>query len=452
MLLISKNIFANLSAKDSRTALRAIQQLFSIKGFQSVDKEFFKKNDLIEFLRRQIRINGKSTSVLKTDSAVLAQKTITSIFYNSLQEKNACVYSDVYSAINDVYEELLSKSLVPESTAELIDLVSEKLRAQIKDRTFAVAIRGVKFEDCSELDVCHIKLVSDISETLQSKFPEFEKDLPTQRSHLLLSRPCLIGTYKGTLKATTQWFENQTSLYAALLAIFAGDMYETGAFGFYIEPLLRHSPAGSLYVNWAVDSSSMSHTHSFVNGKSFLISKRVHEILDAPGPFSHALTLFQKENLSDIEDMVCRSVYWYGDAHRDPVNVMQFIKYWSCIECLVGSDSNAITESLALGLVALLTFGSFPRMEKNDWESNISTTKRLYKLRSRAVHKASYNHITEADVILMSKWAAGLILNVVYLSASGVDRDTMWAKLKYIAEHHSAIIALNTINISSENS
>lgn len=448
--MISENIFTNLSAKNSRVALRAIQELFSKNGFQSFDKDVFKKFNFIEFLRRQIRINGDLTSVLKTDSAVLAQKKITSILHDSLRQKSVCAYSDIYSAVNDVYEELLSKSLAPENTAELVELVSEKIMTQIKNHTFAVAIRGVKFEDCSELDVCHIKLVSDISEALKSKFPEFEKDFSEQRGHLLLSRPCLIGTHSGTLEAATQWFENQTSLYAALLAIFAGDMYETGAFGFHIEPLLRHSPAGSLYVNWSTESSSMSHTHSFVNGKSFLISKEVHEVLDAPGPFSHALTLFQKENLSDIEDMICRSVYWYGDAHRDPVNVMQFIKYWSCIECLVGSDSDAITESLALGLVALLTFGSFPRMDKNDWESNISTTKRLYNLRSRAVHKASHNHVTEADVILMSKWSAGLILNVVYLSANGMDRDTMWGKLKYIGEHHSATIALNTKNISSE--
>lgn len=226
-----------------------------------------------------------------------------------------------------------------------------------------------------------------------------------------------------------------------MLAVEAGASYEHAASSFCIEPEFEHTSrgTGSVFLFWSDREKYLGRNISARRGQHLpLTDERVKELLE-PGAFTHAFHIFQKRDRSDLEEAITRAVYWYGDAHRDLVPVMQFVKYWSCLECLLGGPGKELTETLSFGVVAVLTAGHFPLLKKSEWNKNVKLVKRLYALRSRAIHRASHTHITSNDLVLLSTWAAWTICNSISLSHAGMrNPKSLWQQVQVFASKQEA--------------
>ncbi|URI05922.1 HEPN domain-containing protein [Aquincola tertiaricarbonis] len=132
-----------------------------------------------------------------------------------------------------------------------------------------------------------------------------------------------------------------------------------------------------------------------------------------------AMRIFESEARTALEESIARGFHWFADAHRDPVPVMQFVKYWSCIETFFAIDQDDITRSLSIGVAAVLVFGGYEFVAREQYGSLKKRVAALYAMRSQAVHRASRNHIAERDVGELSRYAAQLLINMVSFVEDG---------------------------------
>jgi hypothetical protein len=106
---------------------------------------------------------------------------------------------------------------------------------------------------------------------------------------------------------------------------------------------------------------------------------------------------------------------------------MQFIKLWSCAECFFSvkekrtTESEEITELNARGIASVLVFAGYQIVSHQEYSAFKRRVKHLYRLRSKAVHRAKFGHIETADLDDLSHWIAWVIISMVALSERGYE-------------------------------
>ncbi|HNG82878.1 MAG TPA: HEPN domain-containing protein, partial [Burkholderiaceae bacterium] len=79
------------------------------------------------------------------------------------------------------------------------------------------------------------------------------------------------------------------------------------------------------------------------------------------------MTIFETEERTPLQEAIARAFHWFADAHRDPTPVMQFVKYWTCIETFFSNDRDEITKSVSIGIAAVLVFGGYEFVPQGDY-------------------------------------------------------------------------------------
>lgn len=149
-----------------------------------------------------------------------------------------------------------------------------------------------------------------------------------------------------------------------------------------------------------------------------------------------AIKVVESESRTELEDALVKAVYWYSDAHRDTVPVMQLVKYWSCVETFFSADPEHIVQAVTKGLATVLADGGYRFVPVHEYRQLKKKITRLYGLRSQAVHRASHNHVTRGDTALLSQWTAWMILTLFRMREHGY---TELSQLKAQSERLDAL-------------
>ena len=110
-----------------------------------------------------------------------------------------------------------------------------------------------------------------------------------------------------------------------------------------------------------------------------------------------------------------RGLFWYSDAQRDTVTVIQLIKYWSCAEAIFSGNGQAITKSVSESVAGVLVFGGFNFKPVEEYDDIVRELIAIYAKRSKAVHDARHDHVTQRDIATLSQWTAYMLLDVLAL-------------------------------------
>lgn len=351
----------------------------------------------------------------------------------TLHEAGICgdeaLYSDLWRATRTVVERLLSQKKCPEDAHEMASLVRLELASYVSSRTFLASLIGVKLVDIEELQLGSMLITKSVATHVEKQELSTSKK-PEWLWHLLAEDPCIVGTFVGTQNAAKRKFTEQAHLLSGFLAVVAGSRYTRGATAFDIRAVIgtSESSQSSGYLFWDTVDKSVGWGTSGGKGQALEIDKERAAELTESDAAGYGFWLLQKNRRNDVEEAIARAVYWFGDAHRDPVPVMQFVKYWSCIECFFSLGDELITESLAIGVVGTLTFGYLQILQASEYALNKAKAKKLYTKRSKAIHSASYGHISHGDLALLSQWAAITILNLVSFANAGISTRRVLAK------------------------
>ena len=206
-----------------------------------------------------------------------------------------------------------------------------------------------------------------------------------------------------------------------MLAIVAASMHEGGANGFKIGIVMSPEEAvgRSVWFSWHEKHRSLTTHYASPRGQLLPVNKILEDESDMVRMVKRAFVILQASERTQLEEAIARAVYWYSDAHRDPVVVMKLVKYWSCVEAFFSFDEEEITHAVSTGLTSILVFGGFRFVPTSEFMELKKQIISLYKLRSRAVHRGSHQHVTERDVAQFSQWVAWMIISMVALVEQG---------------------------------
>lgn len=421
-----------LNAKQRRVLDRCFRELFGKKAFD--DSLVLKELDFYEVIRRLVSVSDtRGFQRLLSANAADALDRIVSVMQDVGVGENEAVYSDIRSGVRRVVETCFARGDRPKNADELLESVQREVDKGVEDRLFLASIFGVKFDGVQEIQLGSMTISAAVDAFIDSRGISSSKARPEWLVDSLRKSSCIAGTFRGTFNASKLKFTELAHLTSGFLAVIAGYSFSRGATNFDIRVQIGSSAASgaSGFLFWNDDGRTGGWGTNGGSSQALQIDERWARDLTEPGFMSYGFGLLQRPAQTDVESAIARAVYWYGDAHRDPVSVMQFVKYWSCIECFFSMDEKDVTEALALGVAGVLTFGHYPFFSRTDYARNRAMVKNMYKKRSQAVHSAVHSHVNAQDLISISQWAASIIVNMVsFAHADLPSRRVLFSRLQ----------------------
>lgn len=175
----------------------------------------------------------------------------------------------------------------------------------------------------------------------------------------------------------------------------------------------------AVWFSWHERDRGLTTHFASPRGQPFPVNTALGNGSDMARMVYRTFAILQASDRTQLEEAIARAVYWYSDAHRDPVLVMKLVKYWSCVEAFFSFEEEAITHGVSAGLASILVFGGFHFVPPSEYSALKKQIVDLYNLRSRAVHRGSHQHTTERDVAQFSQWVAWMIISMVGLVEQG---------------------------------
>lgn len=369
---------------------------------------------------RELRLSGNLTAYL-TDSGYEHFRTVVDVmdradFFDGMAE-----FADIWHAWHRVVEKWLSNGLEPERADDVVQAIADLVAQEVDDHTFVVPLFGIGLDGVDSFAVGAMTILCMSVDVLDSSGVEHNHaDVPRflklNKGYLWLK-----GTTRGTPNVARQRFSEQATLTVGMLAITAASMYERGASGFRIGIVMTSEEAigRSVWFSWRERDRSLTTHYASPKGQPFPVNKALGDESDIVRMINRAVAILQANHRTELEEAIARAVYWYSDAHRDPVLVMKLVKYWSCVEAFFSFENEVITCAVSAGLASILAFGGFRFVPPSEYSTIKKQIVDLYGLRSRAVHRGSHQHTTERDVAQFSQWVAWMIISMVALVEQG---------------------------------
>lgn len=409
---------AKLTPKQSRILLRSAQQLLSMKSL--IVPTSIKDIPIEHYLTRELRIK-EGKSVYLTDSGHEHFRAVIDILDQADFFDGMAAYSDIGEAWRKVLKEWISEGLVPDSVDEVLRSIDEHIAQKVDNHTFIVPIRGLELEGLESFAIGKMTIFRmSVDELVAAGVKHDHADIPrlleANKNTLWLK-----GTMRGTEKVALQKFTDQATLTAGMLAVTAAATYERGASSFRIGIVLSPEEAigRAMWLSWSEQNPSLTTHYELPRGQFFPLNGSLMDESDLARIIRRAFTILHSADRTPLEDAIASSVYWFSDAHRDSVPVMQLIKYWSCVEAFFSLTDERITDAVSSGLASLLVFGGFHFVPVAEYSTLKRQIKTLYSYRSKAVHRGSHQHVTERDLAQFSQWVAWLIISMVGLVEQG---------------------------------
>lgn len=407
-----------LTDKGQRTLLFAAKRLFSAKSL--LFPKLLSDIPIEQYFMRELRLTGNRT-VFLTDSGYEHFRTVVDVidradFFNGMAE-----FSDIWNAWKKVVEKWLSDDLMPERADEVVQAIADLVAQNVDDHVFAVPLFGIGLDGVNSFALREMTILRMSVDALDSAGVEHEHADVRHLLELNKDYLWLKGTTRGTPSVAQQRFSEQATLTVGMLAITAASMHEWGASGFRIGVVMTPEEAigRSVWFSWHEKERSLTTHYASPKGQQLPVNKALGDESDIVRIIYRGLAILQASDRTELDEAIARAVYWYSDAHRDPVPVMKLVKYWSCVEAFFSFENEEITHAVSAGLASILVFGSFRFVPPSEYSTLKKQIADLYALRSRAVHRGYHQHTTERDIAQFSQWVAWMIISMVELVEQG---------------------------------
>jgi hypothetical protein len=399
--------------KQLRIIRYALKHLFSDKAFFVFDepKDYFKIDNL---LLRELRL-GDGRAMFLSGVGLQHLDSIVVAFDQSDLFGSQADYSDVAHAVRTVFAQLMADRRVPPDVGEFVEMVRNSVESQIDTHTFAVPIYGINLEGSDSLTLGSFAVTLSPVDYIQQRGINHSGNDLTDAVQVMGACCWLIGSARGTANVGLEKFRTQAELVVGALALFAASMYERGASGFRIGVVMSPEQANgrNVWMSWTERKLQLGVSVKFVSTQDFLINSATLQRLREDNGFDRLFTILELAEKTPLEVAITRAVYWFADAHRDSAPAMRLVKYWSCIETFFSTDKEDITHSVSSGLATVLTMGGYAFVEQAEYAALRRRITRLYGLRSRAVHRGSFDHVSKTDVAVLGQWVSWMLINMV---------------------------------------
>lgn len=406
--------YESLTAKQKRIVDVDVKSLFTPKAFlptPTIDdiKRLGIFHPTITYNRGTLFVSEKGVSALKRLTGIISGLVVL-----SGSVSRAETWTQVLSSYNNLIEQLLEPT-----GQEFVEAVVAALLALIKDYAFLIRLEGLDIKDQEALELGSVRIQRPDRGLLEkSRFDHLDIDAFCEQSKNTL---WMIVGGTGSPHVAAETFEYRVTLATGILAICGAVHYKGAIWRSRVRPVISplENRAAVSILRWEKGGENWSVTRRWGGEQDLPLDSASITYLTKECFLKQLASLPARERRSELQDAILRSVYWFADAYRDPNQTMQFVKLWSCAECYFAISEEEITEANAKGIASVLTFAGFKVIDLKEYPRFKRRLKKLYGLRSEAVHRAMFGHIETADLDDLSYWIAWIIISMVSLSERG---------------------------------
>lgn len=399
-----------MTPKQKRTIERDVRTLFSSRALPARPTvEEWTENPTVKTERGDRPLSTVGLAALRR---------LTSLISDIPEVRDVCSPKEIAEEIFERYSGWVLRSGKPNGQRFTDDVLSA-LRAKVKVHELLIAIEGIDLVDQETIDLGSMRICKADRKLLEGV--ELGGILnPDWVYGLFQDKLWLTGRSEGSPAVALRRFEHRAALTVGLLAVCGALLYKGAIWRSHV----RLASSSSSRATWSILcwESGGAEPHLInsgegtqnlpLNAESIIYLRRVCF-------FDRIMALLDQVQRTEVQDAIVRALYWFGDAHGDRNPVMRFIKLWTCVECFFAIEETEITEANARGIATLLTFAGYGIVEPKDYLKFKRRLKSLYKLRSKAIHRAEFDLVENADLEEFSYWVAWMIVSMVALAERG---------------------------------
>lgn len=363
--------------------------------------------------------NVKGGTVFLSDKGIGALRRLIQSLTNLPSLANLVSVREIDRAVQKSYGAWMERGLQPLGQ-EFVDDVVSSLLGDVKLYTFLVQIEGIDLKD---------------QEILQLGTFRIQRSNPTLFDGIKfgggLDRPTiyaqfqdglwLIGSVKGSQDVASEQFEYRAELIVGILGIYGAVLFKGSIWRSRVRaattPLGHRKAVSSL--RWEEGGENPSVSRKWGAEQDLPFTAESVAYLSEAYFLQQLASLPDIQDRSELQDAIVRSIYWFSESYKDRTPIMQFVKLWTCVECFFAIDKVKITELNAAGISTILTFAGYGIVDQKDYPEFKRRVKRMYDLRSKAVHRAEFGHVETEELEDLSRWAAWIVISMVSLAEKG---------------------------------
>lgn len=408
--------YSAIGAKQQRLIKNDLQLLFSPRAFSQASIEEWKRLG-IHSLAREIKVKSGG-SILLSDEGYSAIRQISDLILELPSFADSVSMGDALTTVKAAYNGWFLKGLVPDGQ-EFMDPILQELAAKVKDYEHLIKVEGIDLKDQNLIELGSIRIQRSDETVL--KGVQFNALDPARIEKTFESSIWLIGKTRGTKAVAQERFEMQVLMTVGVLAVCAAVLFQDAFRRSRVHPLISiGGPADAItLLMWEQGGGSPSISRKWGREQDLPLDAASVEHLNKECFLKELASLPDRDQRTELQDAIVRSLYWIADAHSDRNPPMMFVKLWSSLECFFSIGREGITESNARGIASILAFGGSGIVAPGDYDAIKRRVKELYKLRSKAVHSAKFDHIETTDVDELARWVGWVIITMVSLSEHG---------------------------------
>ncbi len=407
--------YAELSSKLKRVVERDVETLFSPRAFLRVTT--------IEDIKRlppfHPSVKVKDRTIFLSDKGIGALRRLIRSLTDLPSLTSAVSTGEIDRQVQKSYNAWIERSLQPTGQEFVNDVVSS-LHGEVKQYTYLVQIEGVDLKGQEFLPLGTFCIQRSNPALFDGIKFGGKLDRPTIYSRFQDSL-WLIGCIKGSQDVVLEQFEYRAELIVGILGIYGAILFKGSIWRSRVRAVtspLGHRKAISL-LRWEMGGENPSVSRKWGREQDLLITAESVAYLSESCFLEELASLPDIQDRSELQDAIVRSIYWFAESYKDRTPIMQFVKLWTCVECFFTIDREKITELNAAGISTILTFAGYGIVDPKDYPEFKRRVKKMYALRSKAVHRAEFGHVETKDLDDLSHWTAWIVISMVALAESG---------------------------------
>lgn len=402
-----------MDSKKLKKGNRQLDMLFCSDITKNIESDF-RNIGAGKWLISEITINGNQYYL--TDRARTSFRDLFQVIIESIEFANV-TNNDVFRELRKIYAEFLGQSTKP-TIEEMVERLHISLDLLKKKLNFLIPVEGISIKEGCDFRIGEISFQEQNSEFLEQfnlKEGFFKKSLfRNYENHKYWAEVSASGSRKYAEKQIVPKIEHHLSIFIIYLTACTPQYFTNTR----IRMLLNNMEGYSTRVQLSWEDGhpeTISCERSL--GMFSIVNIDESMIIGLKNSYFHIFlpNIVEKQDKSEIEAALCRSLYWFGEAYKEPVQGMKFLKLWSCIECFFSIDREEITSANSVGIATVLktvdSISQHPNRKDTKYSDYERKAKKFYKLRSEITHSALYSHIQDGDVEDLAEW----VINVVYI-------------------------------------
>ncbi|WP_167631595.1 HEPN domain-containing protein [Mariprofundus ferrooxydans] len=405
-------LYDELTAKQRRTIKRDLGTIISLKGMLFPNQLDELKANIDEVGFYPVHLKNKDSYLTKDGLSAL--RRINDSIYLARQFEHLLSYDDIFQAALSEIARWVNLGGIPDD-GEFIPPLEEKLLTLIDAYTFACKVDGVLLEGIDKIIVGSYE-IRRYAPSLVNGLNQTNTDIVDSINRDFTNCYLIVGSETGSHRVALEKFYYNAEQSLSILRLYSCALYKTAIYRLNI--LLFNEQRDSSSFGWKNSDKSFTYNRHAAK-QELTVGNEFLSLVIQRFCFSKASSLISKKDKNELENAIVKSIYWIGEAQKDPSTASSWVKLWASVECYFTRNNKEVTEANARGISSVLVHGGFLHEEYNDYKSLKQKIKKYYSLRSKTVHHAEFNHIDEHDLADFGYIVAWVIVTMVSLLNKG---------------------------------